>query len=210
VSSGINPDPWQTDTSLGDWFYNKNWKYRQADWVIRTLVDIVSKNGNLLLNVVQRPDGSIDPEVEEALGQIADWMAINDEAIHGTRPWLTYGEGPMKPEGGHFKEDFAYSAKDIRFTTKGEQTLYAIALDWPSDGQLTIQSLAKSDGDVNKIADVRLLGCKDDIEWKQTADGLAVKFPARKPCNVAYALKITGSCLKPVAAKQAPLPGKNK
>ena len=102
---------------------------------IHMLVDIVSKNGNLLLNVVQRPDGSLDPEVEQILAQMADWIAINGEAIYGTRPWLIYGEGPVRAKGGHFKEDFAYTAKDIRFTTKGDGTLYAFALGWPEEGR---------------------------------------------------------------------------
>ena len=91
------------------------------------LVDIVSKNGNLLLNVVQRPDGSLDPEVEQQLAELADWMAVHSEAIHGTRPWQVFGEGRVKAQGGNFNENFTYSDKDIRFTTKGK-TLYAIAL----------------------------------------------------------------------------------
>ena len=135
VMPGIRPYPWQTDTSIGDWFYNRNWKYRGADWVIHMLVDIVSKNGNLLINVVQRPDGSLDAEAEQMLAELADWIAINGEAIYGTRPWLVYGEGPVRAKGGHFKEDFAYTAKDIRFTTKGENTLYAFALGWPAETQ---------------------------------------------------------------------------
>ena len=84
------------------------------------LVDIVSKNGNLLINVVQRPDGSLDPEAEQMLAEMANWIAINGEAIYDTRPWLVHGEGPVRAKGGHFKEDFAYTAKDIRFTSKGD------------------------------------------------------------------------------------------
>ena len=95
---GSIPIPWQTDTSIGDWFYNRNWKFRPVSWVIHMLVDNVSKNGNLLLNVVQRPDGSLDPEVEEMLAQLADWNAIHGEAIYGTRPWLVYGEGAREGE----------------------------------------------------------------------------------------------------------------
>ena len=88
VMGQIDPNPWQTDTSIGDWFYNKNWKFRPVSWVIYMLVDNVSKNGNLLLNVVQRPDGSLDPEVEQMLGELAKWNAVHGEAIYGTRPWL--------------------------------------------------------------------------------------------------------------------------
>ena len=135
----IDPYPWQTDTSIGDWYYNRNWKFRPVSWVIHMLVDNVSKNGNLLLNVVQRPDGSLDPEVEEMLQQLAQWNAIHGEAIFGTRPWLVYGESSVKVKGGNFGEDYKYNAREIRFTTKGA-TLYAIALGWPADGKLVVKS----------------------------------------------------------------------
>jgi alpha-L-fucosidase len=192
VLPGINPCPWQTDTSIADWFYNKSWKYRKADWVIRTLVDIVSKNGNLLLNVVQRPDGSLDPEVEQMLQELGDWMAINGEAIYGTRPWRVFGEGDVKAEGGHFKEDFAYTAKDIRFTAKGDNALYAIAMGWPADGKLVVKSLAQgSELAKGEITDVALLGHKGKLPWSRTADGLVVNLPEEKPCAHVFALKIT-------------------
>jgi alpha-L-fucosidase len=191
VLAGINPLPWQTDTSIADWFYNRNWKYRNADWVIKTLVDVVSKNGNLLLNVVQRPDGSLDPEVEQLLKEMGDWVAINGEAIYGTRPWRVFGEGDVKTEGGHFKEDFAYTCKDIRFTTKGKDTLYAIALGWPAGRKLVVRSLAKgSPQATDEISDVRLLGHEGELEWSRTADGLAVVLPEKKPCEHAFVIKI--------------------
>jgi alpha-L-fucosidase len=197
VMARVNPDPWQTDTSIGDWFYNRHWKYRPVSWTIHMLADIVSKNGNLLLNVVQRPDGSLDDEVVKMLGELGDWMDVNGEAIHGTRPWLVYGEGAVTAKGGNFKEDFAYSSKDIRFTTKGP-TLYAIALGWPDDGKIVIHSLAKPEGKgVNKISGVKLLGCESSLEWKQTAEGLEVTLPEKKPCNYAFSLKITGDHLTP-------------
>ena len=196
VMPGIRPYPWQTDTSIGDWFYNRTWKYRGADWVIHMLVDIVSKNGNLLLNVVQRPDGTLDPEVEQMLAELADWIAINGEAIYGTRPWLIYGEGPVRAKGGHFKEDFTYTAKDIRFTTKGENTLYAFALGWPAESKLVIRSLAKFPGVTGKIDAVELLGHAGPLKWTQDADGLSVKLPEQKPCKYAVALKITGENLR--------------
>ena len=195
VMAGIRPDPWQTDTSIGDWYYNKNWKYRGADWVIQMLVDIVSKNGNLLLNVVQRPDGSLDPEAEQVLDKMAAWIAINGEAIYETRPWLVHGEGPLRAKGGHFGEDFAYSAKDIRFTSKGEKTLYAFAMGWPADGKIVIRSLAKFPEVTGKITGVSLLGA-GDVKWTHAADGLEVQLPAQKPCDYAVALKITGEDLR--------------
>jgi len=198
VSGGINPRPWQTDTSIGDWFYNRHWKYQPLSWTVHMLVDIVSKNGNLLLNVVLRPDGSLDPEVETMLHQLADWTAINGEAIYGTRPWLVYGEGPTQAKGGAFKENFQYTARDIRFTTKGK-TLYAIALGWPDDGKLTIKSLARtSDAGMNKIKRVELLGHKGKLQFEQTTEGLVVTLPAAKLSDLTCSLKITGSSLKPV------------
>jgi alpha-L-fucosidase len=198
VNGGINPHPWQTDTSIGDWFYNRHWKYQPLSWTVHMLVDIVSKNGNLLLNVVLRPDGSLDPEVETMLHQLADWTAVNGEAIYGTRPWLVFGEGPTQAKGGAFKENFQYTAKDIRFTTKGK-TLYAIALGWPDDGKVVIKSLAKTDNPiVNKIKRVELLGFKGKLQFEQTAEGIIVTLPPTKLSDLTCSLKITGSNLKPV------------
>lgn len=196
VMPGINPYPWQTDTSIGDWFYNRNWKFRPVSWTIHMLVDIVSKNGNLLLNIVQRPDGSLDPEVEQALGEMAGWIAIHGEGIYGTRPWLVYGEGAVKAKGGNFKEDFAYTSKDIRFTTKGA-ALYAFALGWPEDGRLVVRSLARKSDAPGAIKKVSLLGHKGKLDWKQTGEGLVVQLPSDRPSKYTCGLKITGKDLKP-------------
>jgi len=201
VMAKVNPEPWQTDTSIGDWYYNRNWKFRPVNWVIQMLVDIVSKNGNLLLNVVQRPDGSLDAEVEQMLTQLAAWNAVNSEAIFGTRPWVVYGEGGVQYKGGHFNEDYTYSARDIRFTTKGP-TLYAIALGWPQDGQLTIKSLGTpAGGNGNRIKRVELLGHKGKLNFTQSANGLVVALPTERPCEFAWTLKITGTGLGPVSDK---------
>jgi len=202
VNGGINPDPWQTDTSIGDWFYNRHWKYQPLSWTVHMLVDITSKNGNLLLNVVLRPDGTLDPEVETMLHQLADWTAVNGEAIYGTRPWQIYGEGAVKAKGGAFKENFQYSAKDIRFTTKGKY-LYAIALGWPEDGKFTIKNLAStSDTAVNQIKTVKLLGHWGGLKFTQSVDGLVVELPAKPAGDVSdlsCALRISGSNLQAVA-----------
>jgi alpha-L-fucosidase len=198
VNGGINPHPWQTDTSIGDWFYNRHWKYQPVSWTVHMLVDITSKNGNLLLNVVLRPDGSLDPEVETMLQQLADWTAVNGEAIYGTRPWQVYGEGPTRAKGGAFKENFAYTAKDIRFTTKGK-TLYAIAMGWPDDGKVVVKSLAKTgDAGANEIKRVELLGKKGKLKFTQTTEGLIVELPAQKICDLTCSLKITGAHLQPI------------
>ena len=123
VMSGINPLPWQTDTSNGDWFFTDDYRYKTGPDVIRMLADIVSKNGNLLLNVVLYPDGSLPPESQALLADLRDWMGTNAEAIHGTRPWTMFGEGPTEVAAAHFKENADYTAADIRFTTKGEHAL---------------------------------------------------------------------------------------
>jgi alpha-L-fucosidase len=198
----IDPYPWQTDTSIGDWFYDRNWKFRPVSWVIHMLVDNVSKNGNLLLNIVQRPDGSLDPEVERMLGQLADWSAIHGEAIFGTRPWLVYGESAIKLKGGSFKEDFNYNARELRFTTKGP-VLFAFALGWPQDGKLTLRSLARPKGaNFNQIDQITLLGFQGKLDWNQSAEGLVVTLPDRKVSEFTAALKILGSSLTNVPFAQ--------
>jgi len=171
----------------------------------------------LLLNVVLRPDGSLDPQVEAMLRQLADWTAVNGEAIYGTRPWLLYGEGVVKAKGGAFNENFQYSAKDIRFTTKG-QTLYAIALGWPADNQVTIRSLANlavvdpnqanhaepiRQADVNRIESVELLGYPEKLAFTQSTNGLVVELPVPKGGEMTCALKITGHDLLPMGTDQA-------
>ena len=204
VNGGINPHPWQTDTSIGDWFYNKHWKYQPLSWTVHMLVDITSKNGNLLLNVVLRPDGTLDPEVETMLHELAGWTAVNGEAIYGTRPWLIFGEGAVRAKGGAFKEDFKYSGNDIRFTTKGK-TLYAIALGWPEENKMLIRSLAATDDAAqNKIKKIELLGRDGVLKFSQTTNGLAVELPGEKLSDVTCALRITGSKLKPVALPVIP------
>ncbi len=204
--AGIKPSQWQTDTSIGDWFYNKNWKakdtgrmYRSAEWVVRTLVDIVSKNGNMLLNVVQRPDGSLDPEVEDLLADVGAWMKVNGEAIYSTRPWGIYGEGATRTAEGHFKEDFAFTAEDIRFTqSKDGRTLYAIALGWPANGRLTITSLATpASRGYGRVERVELLGHAGTLAFRQTPEGLSVTLPAQPLNPIACALKIAGRNLRP-------------
>jgi alpha-L-fucosidase len=181
----IEPRPWQTDTSIGDWFYNPKWGYRPAKWVVHMLADIVSKNGNLLLNVVQRPDGSLDPQAETLLKELAAWMSINGEAIHGTRPWRVFGESEKTTEAGHFKEDVNYSAKDIRFTTKGE-SLYAIALGVPQ-GEVKITALGAAGGGIDSIT---LLGSDAKLNWTQSDEALTIQPVPQWPCQHAVVFKI--------------------
>lgn len=192
VMEGINPIPWQTDTCIGNWYYKQGIKYKSATTVITMLVDIVSKNGNLLLNIPPRPDGSLDDIEVAILGQMATWMKINAEAIFATRPWKVFGEGPIKAQGGKFGErnERSYTAEDIRFTLKDE-TLFAIALGWPDDGHLAIKSLGTDAGLFPQDpAEIRLLGDTVPLKFRREPQALVVDLPQHKPCEHAYVLRI--------------------
>lgn len=189
VLKGINPLPWQTCTSNGDWFYSEHDKYKTAAEVITMLADIVSKNGNMLLNIVQYPDGSLPPESAQLLAELAVWMKVNSEAIHGTRPWKVNGEGPTEAAAGMFKEKVDYTARDIRFTTK-DQTLYAIALGQPA-GTTTISALATGNRfDARRVQRVRLLGHRAPISFRQTNSALVIDVPGMLPTRHATVFKI--------------------
>ena len=167
--------PWQTDTSIGDWYYNREWTYRPASWVIHNLVDIVSKNGNLLLNVVQRPDGSLEEIVQGILKETGDWLASNGEAIYGTRPWTIHGEGPVQVEDGNFKEDFDFGPDDIRYTKK-PGVLYATMLGTPDAPTARLHSLASVPA--GAVKGVTHLGSGEATQWTQDSEGVELTLPA--------------------------------
>ena len=178
----ISKTPWQTDTSIGDWFYNENYKaedtgtmYRSPFWVISTLVDVVSKNGNMLLNVLQRPDGTVDNEVVELLTTVGEWLDCNGEAIYESRPWLVFGEGPQERDGhADWKEDFEYTSQDIRYTRDQDNDfLYATVMGIP-DKTIILKEVSKANREIKSIS---LLGSKEDIAWQQTANGLEIQVP---------------------------------
>jgi len=190
----LRPIFWQTDTSVGEksWGYIKDERFRSPESLIDELVDIVSKNGCLLLNIGPKSDGTIPDEVQKILLEMGHWLAVNSEAIYATRPWKIYGEGPTKVVGGSFKDTATrgYTAQDIRFTARGN-TLYAIALAWPEDGRLLIKSLATgSDLTKREIQTVQMLGAKAQVKWTRTEDGLAVELPSPKPGDYPFTLKI--------------------
>ncbi|WP_183559613.1 alpha-L-fucosidase [Mucilaginibacter sp. SP1R1] len=184
VQDSISPYPWQTDTSIGDWFYSTGQKYKTSTEILQMLVDIVSKNGNLLINIVQTPEGDLEPDMLKTLDEIGKWIAANGDGVYGTRPWTIFGEKPADAtviKAGNFNEGkIKYSDKDIRFTTKGNN-LYAFCLDKPQ-GDLSIKSLGKN-GRLNnkKIVSIKMLGSNEAVKWQQDGDALVIKRPAHLP-----------------------------
>ena len=187
------PLHWQTDTSVGNksWGYIKDETFKSPQFIVDQLVDIVSKNGNLLLNIGPRSDGTIPQEVRQVLLDVGAWLAINGDAIYGTRPWRIYGEGPTKVAAGSFHDtDTAnYTAEDFRFTAK-DGVLYAIGLAWPASGEAVIHSLAPMPGS-EPVQSVGLLGGGSALQFEQRSDGLHVRLPAQPPAKYAYALRVT-------------------
>ena len=193
-ADSLQPYPWQTDTCIGNWHYLRGATYRTSESVVRELVDIVSKNGNLLLNIPVRGNGTIDDKEMKFLAGLTAWMDVNSESIYGTRPWRVYGEGKTDGKGRLVNngQDRPFVASDIRFVQKGD-VLYATLMAWPGK-RAVVKSLGKSPSTA-QVTGVRLLGHKAPLEWKQTESGLEVAMPAEKPCKYAFVLKIVGKNL---------------
>lgn len=185
---------WLTDTSPGTWFYRPSAKFKTPNELIDILIDIVAKNGNMLLNVPPNPDGSIPPEMVNLLTEMGGWLSINGEAIYGTRPWTIFGEGPTRlPEGGHKIEKIkiAYKNSDMRFTKKSDKEFFTIVMDTP-DNETVIKSLSTQIGVLNsKIVSIQLLGSNEKIDWERNEKGLIIKTPEVLPTKYAHAYKIT-------------------
>ena len=191
---GIRPMFWQSDTAVAktSWGYVQNHDYKTVTAIIGDLVDVVSKNGALLLNIGPRPDGTIPEPERQMLLEIGEWLKINGEAIYGTRPWKVFGEGPTGVVQGRFTDSNRpdFTAEDMRFTRKGD-VVYAIALAWPASGRLRIKSMAKPDTSHQAVSAIELLGSDARLKWTHRADGLHIDLPRKKPCNHAFVLKIT-------------------
>jgi len=189
----IRPLYWQTDTSVGNksWGYIQNDTFKSPEFIIHQLADVVSKNGNFLLNVGPRPDGTIPDEVQRVLLDVGSWLDVNGEAIYGTRPWQIYGEGPTRAVAGafHDTETANYTSEDFRFTTKGN-VLYAIGLAWPTNSEAVIHSLAQRVG-TEPVLKIALLGADTNLQFRQQDDGLHVQLPIQAPSKYAYVLRVT-------------------
>lgn len=183
---------WITDTTVDDghgWSYLVETEFKSLSTLLHYLIDNVSKNGYMLLNVGPKPNGEIPGQVKALLAGIGKWLDLNGEAIYGTTPWMVYGEGPTQmTKAGYFMEDqeVKYTAQDIRFTVK-DDVLYAICLGWPKD-PLTIQSLQYLYP--SEIKSVHLLGSEAPLEWSFGKDGLRILPPTQKPCDSAFVFKI--------------------
>ena len=179
------PYPWQTDTAVArnSWCYTHSLQYKSSREIIHTLIDVVSKGGNLLLNVGPKADGTMPDGDRKILEDMAAWMKVNGEAIQGARTWRKFREGPVFTVEGQFQDskETPYTAEDYRFTvTNG--ALYAIAMACPEDGKFTVKSLADSkDQNVPEfhgiIDSVEILGYEGTPEWKKDGDGLHVSAP---------------------------------
>jgi alpha-L-fucosidase len=194
VSDLIAANPWQTDTCIGQWHYKRGQKYKTAKKVIDLLADIVSKNGNLLLNFPLPNSGELDFAEMEVLEGITAWMQVNSEGIYSTRPWKIYGEGPstkVKIVAGNFNEDKQndLTAEDIRFTAKGS-TVYAFVQGWP-EKEAVVQALGlASPQQPGKILKIEILGNKGEVNWKQDDTALKVQMPAEKLSDIGLTLKV--------------------
>jgi alpha-L-fucosidase len=202
-AAGILPLPWQTDTCIGSWHYDQaifqNHRYKNAASVVKMLADIVSKNGNLMLSVPLQRDGTPDTDEIKIVSDIGAWMRVNGDAIYATRPWKIYGEGPSTTvvEKGRFGgltdvQKKPFTAEDIRFTqSKDGKKLYAIVLALPTDGKVTIQSLASNSPNwPGTIGSVHQLGKFWRLKFTRDENGLHITLPAKQPSQIAFALKI--------------------
>jgi alpha-L-fucosidase len=197
IADSVWPQPWQTDTCIGQWHYKDGQKYKSAKSVIDLLVEVVSKNGNLLLNFPLPASGELDPEERKILENITAWMSVNAEGIYGTRPWKVLGEGPTVKAGvskTRFNADVQpdYTWQDLRFTAKG-RTLYVFCQGWPPAGEVNVESLATtSPATPEKALNVTMLGRDEALKFVQDRGGLRVSFPPEKPtaADIGIALRI--------------------
>jgi len=194
----IGKQPWMTDETIskGSWSYTDNLKVKSAKDILHVLIDVVSKNGTMLLNVSPKANGIIPENQQTVLLTMGDWLAKYGEAIYATRPWYTFGEGPTKEPQGHFKNhrEFAkikYTARDIRYTTK-DNVIYATVLGSP-DKNKTITLTAFANKQMNQainIENISVLGSNEKLDWTRDVHGLNITAPMEKTDNMATVFKI--------------------
>ncbi|RFP17863.1 alpha-L-fucosidase [Duganella sp. BJB488] len=202
-SNQIEALPWQTCTCIGNWHYDRplydRKGYKSAQTVVQTLIDVVSKNGNLLLSVPVRGDGTIDEQERAIVEEIGRWMAVNGEGIFDSRPWSVFGEGPVmetaapiSAQGFNEGRNQPFTSADIRYTVKGN-AVYAFVMGWPADGKVVLKSMGSASAHLKqRVARVELVGRGDPLPFRQTAEGLLLTLPADAPAlSYAVALKVS-------------------
>jgi alpha-L-fucosidase len=197
VANEILPQPWQTDTCIGNWHYKKGIQYKSPKTVIDLLCDIVSRNGNLMLNFPLPNSGMLDDDELKVLDGITQWMAVNGEAIYATRPWKVAGNaqppGTAGQAGFNERNRKDLTAADFRFTAKNS-AVYAFVMGWPENASVQIPQLALGGKPgAGKIGRVELLGHKGNLKFTQNESALAVDLPKEKPCDYAIAFKVAGA-----------------
>jgi alpha-L-fucosidase len=181
---GIMPAPWHTDTCIGNWFYDVHHPYKSPEQIVEMLVDIISKNGVMLLNILQRPDGTIDEDAEYILDRLAAWFAVNSEAVYGTRPWKAFGEGETRVKiDGFTEEKTDWNLSDVRFVQK-DGAVYAFLMGAAPGEPVVLRSFADQ-----SIQSVELLGY-GPVPFRFEFGLLAVSLPDRLPSLCANTLKI--------------------
>ena len=183
---------WQVDDPIGEKFgYVEGMKLQGSAGIIRKLIENVSKNGSLVLNISPRGNGTIPDEQQKTLIEIDEWLKINGEAIYGTRAWNTYGEGmTVDSAQSPNAKKIGYGPADFRFTKKGNNLVYAIEMAFPKIGAILIRPLSNTNKTIGNIKSVKLLGSDEVLIWQQLTEGLEIQIPNKFPSTVAAAYRI--------------------